>query len=396
MLAPFKIKWQGLSSLEFDVWTEIAFDEDNGDVDSHLSREAIVSEAYNGTLKRAHSYRWDNDFVTTVTFIKQNYSDFTPEENRKILKWLTGSKNASYLEIYKDDSEVAEYYILGNWTSVSQQKLGNGRVVGYVAEFESLTPWAFSDIQSVTKEIVDPTNNTISLYVETDEPQDLIYPRITIKNKTVNLFNNIYSQDGRIENGVEKESPSDVLYKRTDFITIPDGLKKIYIYLQRPPLVNLTIHCYDSDKKYLNDNISFQDNENSKNININDSFPLKYIRISVPKDFSSNILVTEEPISENIDWMTADADRSISLTNTNEDGEVTTAETKISNNTYEEEIIIDGANRVISSNNRSDRIFGDDFNWNWLGLAEGENTLSVVGKCEVTVEWREPIKCGEW
>jgi hypothetical protein len=68
---------------------------------------------------------------------------------------------------------------------------------------------------------------------------------------------------------------------------------------------------------------------------------------------------------------------------------------RIANNTRGEIVVVDGANRVISSSRT--RIFGDDFiNWNWLPLYDGINSISVEGNCTVIIEWREPVKCGDF
>ena len=174
-----------MSSLEFDLWTELAFDSDSGDTETHLSREAVISESYNGTLNRVHGYKWDESFTFTVTLVKQDYSDFTQQENRAILKWLTSSKNAGFIDIYKDDSEVISWSALGNFITVSQYKMGNGRIVGYVAEWESATPWALSPLKTITKDVSNPTDNTITIQVDTDEPESAIYPRITIQQDNV-------------------------------------------------------------------------------------------------------------------------------------------------------------------------------------------------------------------
>lgn len=185
MLSPYKFRWRNMSSLEFDLWTELAFDSDSGDTETHLSREAVISESYNGTLNRVHGYKWDESFTFTVTLVKQDYSDFTQQENRAILKWLTSSKNAGFIDIYKDDSEVISWSALGNFITVSQYKMGNGRIVGYVAEWESATPWALSPLKTITKDVSNPTDNTITIQVDTDEPESAIYPRITIQQDNV-------------------------------------------------------------------------------------------------------------------------------------------------------------------------------------------------------------------
>jgi hypothetical protein len=68
---------------------------------------------------------------------------------------------------------------------------------------------------------------------------------------------------------------------------------------------------------------------------------------------------------------------------------------EVMNNTSTEKIVIDGANKLISSTNTR-RIFGSDFNWQWLPLYDGQNRLTVEGNCEVTLEWREVRKVGEY
>ena len=65
------------------------------------------------------------------------------------------------------------------------------------------------------------------------------------------------------------------------------------------------------------------------------------------------------------------------------------------NNTSGEKIIVDGANKIISSS-QTRRIFGDDFNWQWLELYDGKNEITIEGNCDVTLEWREARKIGEY
>ena len=322
MLSPYKIRWHNMSSLDFDLWTEISFDGDNGDVETHLSREAIVSESYNGAIKRAHGYRWDDTLMFSVTFIKKNYEDFTEQENRNVLKWLTGMPNASFIDVYKDDSEVVEWSALGNWINGSQYKLANGRVVGYIAEFESLMPWALSPLKTITKSISSPSTFTISL--DTDEPQSPVYPRITIKQNS----NTLVAVDHAL----------------TDDDEWLDG----------------TVYYYSGTKQYYwvdSKGVKHTSDTNTAGIN------------------TSSVVIQNTYIDEN------------------QNARVFSS--KVKNNLRDEIIILDGANQVISSSNG--RIFGDDFvNWSWLPLFEGTNTISVIGNCTITIEWREPIKCGEF
>ena len=58
----------------------------------------------------------------------------------------------------------------------------------------------------------------------------------------------------------------------------------------------------------------------------------------------------------------------------------------IKNNEPTEKIILDGANKIISSTNTR-RIFGDDFeNWQWLELCDnGTHELTIEGNCKVSL-----------
>ena len=316
MLSPYKIKWNKMSSLEFDLWTELTFDSDSGDTETRLSREAVISESYDGALNRVHGYKWNESFTFTITFIKQNYGDFTSQENRTILKWLTGCKNAGFIDIYQDDSEVVAWSALGNFVNVSQYKMGNGRIVGYVAEWESATPWALSPLRTITKDVSNPTNNTITIKVDTDEPESAIYPRITIQQDDVT-------------------SVVEINTSLTDKDKLVDGT--VYHH-------NGTYYWRDAEGTF---------HESSENTSGFDT-------------------------------------TSVVITNTN------VATSTVKNNIKGETVVLDGANRVVSSSRTNGRIFGDDFSWQWIPLFEGTNTISVVGNCTVKFEWREPIKTGEF
>ena len=68
----------------------------------------------------------------------------------------------------------------------------------------------------------------------------------------------------------------------------------------------------------------------------------------------------------------------------------------VKNNASTETVVMDGANKVISSSHTS-RIFGDDFvNQYYLPLYDGKNEITVEGNCTITFEWREVRKIGEY
>jgi hypothetical protein len=80
---------------------------------------------------------------------------------------------------------------------------------------------------------------------------------------------------------------------------------------------------------------------------------------------------------------------------TDEDSDVYINELRLKNNTAEETIVLDVANRVVSSSSTK-RIFGDDFDWQWLPLYNGKNEITVIGNCTVTFEYRAVRKIGEY
>lgn len=327
MIAPYKITFGEFSSLDFDCWTGLSFDGDNGEVETHLSREAQISESYNGAHNRIHGYKWSDLFTFQVTFVKNDYSDFSSEENRKMLKWLTSTQNASFVDIYMDDSEVIEWSSLGNWVNVSQYKNGNGQIIGYVAEWEAAHPFAFSPLQTITKDVSSPIDNKITIDLETDDPQSAVYPRITIQQSddTIVAINHTMADDDE-EGWVEG-----------------------------------TVYYYNAGNMYY-----WVDAKGIRN------------------DLNSNTSGFETT--------------SVSIKNihTDDNGNEKKFTSVIKNNIKNETVVLDGANRVVSSSRAAGRIFGDDFDFNWVPLYEGKNELSFVGNCSVTIQFRYPIKCGEF
>ena len=317
-----RVIYNGYSSQDFDLITCLSFDSDSGDVETYLNREAVASESYRGDFKRVHQYKYQDVFTPQITFIKEGFGDFTLEESRKVLKWLTSRDTASFLTVYHDDSEVVSYEILGGFTEINLHKAGNGRIVGITATFESISPFAFSPLQIVTKNISTPQNNKITINLETDDPQNAVYPRITIQ------------QDNN-----------------TNIITIDHAMRDIDTW------VSGSVFKYGSTYYWI------------------DAEGVKHTSETNTSGFDTTSVLIQN-------------------TYTNDFGNVSTFNALVKKNVKGERVVLDGANRVVSSS--STRIFGDDFSWNWIPLYEGKNELSFIGNCTVTIEYRYPIKCGEF
>ena len=118
-----------------------SFEPDNGFTDTFLGMDQVTEDYYDGTKKFFYGNRFNTTATISITLIKADGTDFTLNDNRRLLKWLTGSRTASWLDLYSEDEIV--YSFLGNFTT-SQQYKSDGRVIGAQVEFSSLTPWAFS------------------------------------------------------------------------------------------------------------------------------------------------------------------------------------------------------------------------------------------------------------
>lgn len=357
MISANRIEFRGYSSVDFDLKTCMAFESDSGEVSTYLTREAVASESYRGEYKRIHNFKYTETFNPKFTFIKDGFRDFEVDEVRKVLRWLTSSHNASFLTVYKDDSNVVHFEILGGFSEASLHKLGNGRVVAITATFESAYPYALSPLKTITKDVSDPSNNTITINIDTDEPEIAVYPRITIKQKDSVIVDVNHEMITNKKWGDDEDWIDGTVYKYVN----DDG--DTWYYYQK--------HDTTTDDKG------------------------NTINISEPTATQTNPTKNNTKTSVVIKNIYAD-----------QNGKTQVVKLRITNNVRNEVVILDGANKIVSSWSLNDddiltqntaRIFGDDFvDWAWLPLYDGINTIEVIGNCEVTFEYREPRKIGEF
>ena len=323
-----------------DLICNLAFDSDDGGTDSWLNREAVASETYRGEFKRVHNYKYTDTLSPQFTFIKKDFSDFTLEEQRKVLAWLTSKNTASYLSVYYGDcnSDSAEptYELLGGFTEIELYKMGNGRVVGIVATFESVAPYAFSPVKSETIEWIGRHENNLCPYefnieCNTDEVNSYIYPKVTMLQSSVAIgVNDGVFTENDISDGFEDDIISDTIY-----------------------------YEYSNNKFYIK---TSKDNQLVSGTGAPNTYP-EY------NTLKSSIIIKNETIG---------------------------TKTQIINIPKNEQIIIDGANQIITTLTNENRIYADDFNWQWLPLQRGKNQISIIGHVNsIKFEWREPMKVGE-
>ncbi len=121
---------------------------DDGEMDTFLGMDPIYTDNAYGTRRFDYGAKYNNVAVIRISVMKANGKDFTVAEVRDFLRWTTGSRTVSYLDLSDivDDEEVVKASFLGRITAVYQQKL-DARTVGLVIEHTSVSPYAYSPIQ---------------------------------------------------------------------------------------------------------------------------------------------------------------------------------------------------------------------------------------------------------
>lgn len=380
MIAPKKIRYRNKTNIDYDVIVDCIFgDGDSGETETYLNREAIISETYDGSYVRNHGYKYGETLVATVTFIKKDFSEFTQEENRRMLSWLTSARNAERLEIYHDDSEVVSYVLFGGWTSVQAYKMNNSCVLGYVCEFSHMYPYALSPTRTAVPEriIVSELNDEPFYYdkfivtCKTDEDERPVYPKITI------TFDNI-DNDENVTSVYTNEYPMSDMFEMMENVIYKWFNSKTTQYEY---YVNIA-----GSKGFLN---IFGDSYKNQNFDANTNADGFY--------YDRETRIFYEGTTDG--WVpvaTMALGAEIKITHVDEYGVDTTIKSVIIGCDYNEVITIDGANKLIfSSRDTATRVIGDDFNWEWPRFVYGENTVSVVGNCSMKFEWVEPRKVGQ-
>lgn len=377
MVSLNRIRFGGVFSNELnmpDLIMDCAFDSDNSEVNTFLTREAVSSESYDGRNRRISSFKYTENFAPKFTFLKKGFEDFTQDEIRALLKYLTSKDTTGLLEAYDDDSNVISWASIGNFSEIQLYKIANKRVVGVTAVWDSISPFALSDLYTITKTISSAIDNKITIEIDTDDNKP-VYPRITIKQtgSVVNIpigttFNNIIDMANYVENTAYYNGAT-YYWKTSDPVWRSESAKPNYNGWNT---IEIT-HEYTADDTY----------ESNTFYHYADGSMYYWID---PYSFHSS--------SENPNLPTT----SVKFTNTHIDffNKPTVLDsTIVKNNNITEIITLDGANKIVSSNSAR-RIFGDNFNLQHLELRDGKNEIVIEGNCEVTISWREVRKIGEY
>ena len=139
--------YKGFNSLNDKNLIVVAFDADSGEMDTFLGMDPIYTESAFGTKRIDYGAKYNSVAVLKISMIKANGTEFSMSEVRDVLKWTTGSRTNSYLDLVAYNTVQCSF--LGRVTAAYQQKV-DARTVGIILEFTSISPWAYSAEQYVS------------------------------------------------------------------------------------------------------------------------------------------------------------------------------------------------------------------------------------------------------
>ena len=180
------------------------FDGDSGESDTWLGMDPIYSDVADGTRRLDYGAKFNSVATPKITVIKSDGTDFTATEVRKFLRWTTGSRKNSYLELCEWNEDESKWDIkfrlFGRTTSAYQQKL-DARTVGLIIEFTTVSPFAYSPVMNREYTI----NGTREIIIEhdTDDLDTPIYLNTTFKNlsgDSLTIYNKALEETTEVNN----------------------------------------------------------------------------------------------------------------------------------------------------------------------------------------------------
>lgn len=180
--------YQNFSSLEKGLIIS-AFDADSGETSAFLGMDSMYSENPSTGVRYDYGAKYKEVATIKITLITFDGSDFTEDRFRDTVRWLSGAPKSSWLDLYKNN--ILSYSFLCKCVDIQHYKM-DARTIGITATFESISPWAYSPIQTVTQQIINmgEAKDGYPLAVNnlSDEMYSYLYPNIEFSNSIVYEF----------------------------------------------------------------------------------------------------------------------------------------------------------------------------------------------------------------
>lgn len=140
--------YMGVNSLDKNLIV-VHFDNgDNGETETFLGMDSVYTETVYGTHRHDYGAKYNDVAKPKISVMKRSGTDFTVAEVRDFLRWTTGVRKVSYLDMM--EGNTVKFSFLGRVINVLQHKM-DARTVGFTIEFESTSPWAWSPQQTLSR-----------------------------------------------------------------------------------------------------------------------------------------------------------------------------------------------------------------------------------------------------
>lgn len=176
---------------------------DSGEVDSYLSQEAIYADSTRGTKRTMYGTKYNSVALLNITVMRPDGSEFGIEKTREINRWLTGSNQYSWMDLYVGDE--VKYRMHCFIQDVKPYKL-DSRIVGFVITAESSSPWCYSSLQTVSQAVSGDA--TLQINNQSDDLYTYTELRTIFQNstgETLTITNNTLGQTTTITKLVANE-----------------------------------------------------------------------------------------------------------------------------------------------------------------------------------------------
>ena len=346
------------------------FEPDSGEHDAFLGMEPIYTESADGTRRLDYGAKYNNVATFRITMIRPDGGDFPVKEVRDHLKWLTGVKKNSPLDLL--DHWIKPVYGLGKITNREGKYLlkveDDGSAIFYLGDIKTwgqvkALPWSvvgeftWGDILDGIDGL-DPTcNHAFAVYVDgvALEKEEWVFDKDT--------------QVLRILKAPDKSSCIEIAYGHIRYSFIC-RVTNVWQQKMDARTIGLVIEATSiSPWAYSAKQTISEDIDGSKTILIKNDTDDLYGNTPVNITFVNN------------------TGSSLKITNHNT-GVITTI-----SNLKANEVITMTDNMMITSD--SGRVMGGDFNFCFQQLAAKENKLTVEGNGTITFEYVLAYKIGD-